>query len=205
MDNIMGFAPHAMSGNNTRKSFKVLDVGYGGTNRVFDFYPDCKPIQIDKKLGWDVMKNGLPDGQYDVIFANHFIEHIDDPDLFLDECKKIMSRHTVLDIGTPNLCAWFNRVLFLFGYLPHSYEVSYRKGYGRAFNWNDEIMGGHIRVFSVQALVQMLTSHGFRIISVVGEKSNYPCNFIINNIDKFLTWLNPSLASSFRIKCTLPS
>lgn len=184
--------------------FKVLDVGGGHTNRALELYPeDCEILTIDKKFGWDVLEQGLPDGQWDIILANHFIEHIVDPDYFLEECKRVMNESTVLDIGTPNLCAWFNRILFLFGYLPHSYEVSFRKGYGRAFNWNNEVMGGHVRVFNVPSLVNMLRDHGFKILSVVGEESFYPCNPLIKLTDKLLTQLSPTLASSFRVKCTL--
>jgi len=194
----------AMSGNLIQESFEVLDVGDGGTDRVYDFYHYATHIKrVDKKSDWNILEKGLPEGVWDVIFANHFIEHIDDPDFFLDECKKVMRSETILDIGTPNLCAWFNRILFLFGYLPHSYEVSYRKGYGRAFNWNEEEMGGHIRVFSVPALVQMLKDHGFKIISVKGEASLYKSYPVVNFIDRLLTRLSPTLASSFRVKCTL--
>lgn len=181
----------------------IVDVGCGDSDIVKKFYPNSTVTKVDKKLGHDVLEDGIPDGEWDVIFANHIIEHLDDTDKFLEHCSKAMSSNTVLDIGTPNLCAWFNRILFLFGYLPHSYEVSYRKGYGRAFNWNNEEMGGHLRVFSVPALLQMLKDHGFKIVSVVGEESYYPCNIIIRLVDKFMTKLSPSLASSFRVKCTL--
>lgn len=187
----------------SRQIKRVLDVGCGGSTIVSSFYPSHKVTKIDKKTGWDVLKEGLPRGKWDVIFANHIIEHLDDPDLFLRYCKRVMGKNTVLDIGTPNLCAWFNRILFLFGYLPHSYEVSYDKGYGRAFDWNNEVMGGHIRVFNVPSLVQMLKDHGFKILSVKGEESLYKTNAVIRYIDKFLTWLSPTLASSFRVKCTL--
>lgn len=183
--------------------FNVLDVGCGDSDIVHKFYSPTKLRKVDKKRGWDVMVKGLPKGKWDVVFANHVIEHVTDPDKFLEYCKEVMNPYTVLDIGTPNLCAWFNRILFLFGYLPHSYEVSYVKGFGRAFNWNDEEMGGHVRVFSVPALIQMLKFHNFKIVSVVGERSLYKTNWLVGFIDKVATMLSPELASSFRIKCTL--
>ena len=202
------FARSAMFGRNIQMSSlngkrqKVLDVGSGTSRRVYDFYPDADVTGLDKTSGWDIMELGLPIGNWDVIFANHVIEHLDDPDFFLDEAKAIMNEKTVLDIGTPNLCAWFNRILFLFGYLPHSYEVSYRKCYGRAFNWNQEETGGHVRVFSVPALIQMLYDHQFKIRSVIGEASFYPCALPITLFDRFISHV-PSFASSFRILCTL--
>lgn len=186
--------------------FTILDVGAPDKKRAKELYPDAAHIRsLDLINGWNVMTMGFPreSFRYDVILANHFIEHVDDPDKFLEMCKENMTENTILDIGTPNLCAWFNRILFLFGYLPHSYEVSYRKGYGRAFNWNNEPMGGHLRVFSVPSLIQMLKYHEFRIISIKGEESFYPAYPIIKFIDRLFTRLSPSLASSFRVKCML--
>ena len=196
-------------GNNTRTSFsiskrRILDIGCGKSDIVHDYYPDSEVTGIDKKWGWDALK-GLPPGEWDVLFANHIIEHLHDPDLFLENCKKVMGKNTVLDIGTPNLTAWFNRALFLFGYVPHSYELSYRKGYGRAFDWNKEEMGGHLRVFTVDALLDMLKDHGFEIIGCVGEKSYFPCNFIIRFVDFLMTKASPKMASMFRVKCRLVS
>ena len=64
-------------------------------------------------------------------------------------------------------------------------------------------MGGHVRVFNVSALVQMLKDHGLKVTSATGEASLYKTNWIIKTIDRFMTKLSPTLASSFRVKCTL--
>jgi len=183
---------------------KVLDVGGGDGKRAKEeFYPDSEIMTIDLKNGWDVMKLGLPEGKWSIILANHFIEHIPDPDYFLSECRRIMQPGTILDIGTPNLCAWFNRILFLFGYVPHSVELSKRFNVGKAFGWNNEELGGHIYIYTPRALADLLKKHGLSVFSITGESSTYPCNFIIKLIDKLMTWISPSLASAFRIKCTL--
>jgi hypothetical protein len=183
---------------------KVLDVGgKDGLRARNEFYPGADVTVIDLEFGWDVMEEGLPRGNWDVILANHFIEHVSNPDYFLEECRNIMSPHTILDIGTPNLAAWFNRILFLFGYVPHSMELSTRFNVGKAFNWNDEGLGGHVYVYTVPALKQLLEHHGFKIISVHGEPSTYDAGPIISVVDKFFTKMNPNLASAFRIKCTI--
>ena len=183
---------------------KVLDVGGNDGKRAREeFYPNSDVLTIDLKNGWDVMKLGLPKDKWDVVLANHFIEHIPDPDYFLDECTKVMREGTILDIGTPNLCAWFNRILFLFGYVPHSVELSKRFNVGKAFGWNNEELGGHIYVYTPRALSDLLTKHGFKVYSITGEASTYPCHPVIRWIDKLMTWISPSLASAFRIKCTI--
>ena len=182
---------------------KVLDVGGGDGRRCAEeFYPGSEITVLDLKNGYDVMKKGLPRDHWDVILANHFIEHVSDPDYFLKECWNVMvPSHTVLDIGTPNLTAWFNRALFLFGYVPHSVELSRVHNVGKAFDWNEEELGGHVYVYSVPALVQLLTKFGFKITSVTGEASTFPCNPVIKIVDRAMTALSPNLASAFRIKC----
>jgi hypothetical protein len=114
-----------------------------------------------------------------------------------------MRKDTILNIGTPNLTAWFNRVLFVLGYVPHSVELSTEINPGKPFGWGKEGLGGHIRVFTVSALIELLKHHGFKILSVEGEVSTYPCHLILKTIDRLCTKLSPSLSSAFRIKCTL--
>lgn len=182
---------------------KVLDVGgKDGRRAREEFYPGSEVTVVDLETGWDVMEDGIPKGDWDVILANHSLEHFSNPDLFLEECRNVMSPRTVLDIGTPNLAAWFNRILFLFGYVPHSMELSTKYNVGKAFDWNKEGLGGHIYVYTVPALLQLLKHHGFRILSVQGEHSTYVCNRFITFVDRLAT-MNVNLASAFRIKCTI--
>ena len=182
----------------------VLDIGGSDGKRASsEFYPYSIVTTIDIKSGWDVMKKGLPKGTWSLLLANHFVEHIQDPDYFLDECKKVMNPWTTLEIGTPNLVAWFNRLTFLFGYVPHSVELSKRYNVGKPFGWNREELGGHIYVYTPKALTELLERHGFNVYNVTGEASTYPCHPVIRWIDELMTWISPSLASAFRIKCTL--
>ena len=196
----MESAKTVTSGKNTPRSFKVLDVGGNDGARCRSHFPDAEIEVIDIKNGWDVMTYGIPYGPWDVIFANHFIEHITDPDYFLEECRKAMKHDTILEIGTPNLNSWYNRIFFLYGYLPQSYEISYRKIYGRAIEDGTK-PGGHVRVMNIPSLINLLKDHKFIIVEVEGEASNR--TGFIGFIDKFITKLNPNLASAIRIKCAL--
>ena len=187
----------------SRKKMKILDVGGKDGSRCQKHYPEDEITVLDIIYGWDVMENGLPEGDWDIIFSNHSIEHFPDPDFFLEECKRIMNQHTILELGTPNLAAWFNRILFLFGYVPHCVELSKKFNVGKPFNWGNEPMGGHIYVYTVPALKDLLKKHGFSVTSTTGESSTYPCNIIIRLIDKLATWISPNLASAVRLKCIL--
>ena len=176
----------------------ILDVGGNNGLRSRKAYPEASIKVLDKLDGFDVEKNELPSGNWDVILCNHIIEHLGDVDDFLEKITRVINRG-VLEISTPNMCAWFNRLLFLFGYLPHSYEVSRLYNVGKAFGWNSERLGGHIRLFTPLALTQLLKQHGFKILSVKGERNTeYPACGLIKILDKVLT-INPNLSSSFRI------
>lgn len=182
---------------------KILDVGGNDGLRARKQFPNAEIEVIDKKHGWDVMQYGLPAGPWDVIFANHIIEHLENPDFFLEECKRQMKHDTILEIGTPNLTAWFNRFFFLLGYVPHSMELSKEFNVGKPLNWNDEPLGGHIFIYTIPALLQLLKHHGFKVKSVEGECSTFPASLLVLTLDKLLTRVNPNLASAFRIKCTI--
>lgn len=180
---------------------KIYDIGGNDGLRSRLAYPLADITVLDKKTGFDVEQQEIPRGYYpaDILLANHLIEHLWDPDSFLDKCYRAMGNETILEISTPNLAAWFNRALFVFGYLPHSYEVSHTHNVGKISAWNKEKVGGHIRLFTPYALTQLLKKHALKVIDVQGEYSTYPCNLVIKVIDRVLT-LNPNLASAFRIK-----
>jgi len=200
-------AKTVMSINSTLTSSSVgknvLDVGGGDGVRCRKHFPEATITTIDLKNGWDVMRDGLPLGNWDIIFANHSIEHFSDPDFFLEECRRVMRPHTILEIGTPNLAAWYNRILFLFGYVPNHVELSTKVNIGKPFNWGEVPLGGHKFVYTVPALLELLDHYHFKVISVEAEYSTYAISPIVLAVDKFLTDINRNLASAFRVKCTL--
>lgn len=187
------------------KNLKILDVGGGDGSRCRLHYPDADITVLDLQHGWDVMAQGLPDGEWNIIFSNHSIEHFSDPDYFLEECKRVMKPKTVLEIGTPNLAAWYNRILFLFGYVPNHIELSKRFNVGKPWSWGNVPLGGHKFVYTIPALLQLLNHYNFKVISVEGEYSTNAISKLILVFDKILTKINRNFASAFRVKCTLSS
>ena len=180
---------------------KVLDLGCGDGQRGKREFPTAEVVGVDIQDDWDVERDGLPEGVWDVLFAHHLIEHLWDVDRFLDACADVMvPGYTKLVIGMPNLASWVNRLLFLFGYLPRCYEVSTRYNVGKPFGWARDGLGGHTRVFSVGAFVQLLEAHGFIITRLVGEPSTAPCPFFVRWVDRLLTRWRPSLATAFRVE-----
>jgi hypothetical protein len=186
----------------------ILDIGSGTEERIKLYHKIDDVVDtiysLDKKYGFDLDTNTFPQGNWDLLFANHIIEHVHDVDRFIKSCVSVMRKNTVLEIGTPNMCAWFNRILFLFGYLPHSYELSSVFNVGKIKKWKYEELGGHIKVFTPKALCELLELYDLKVISCVGESSTYSKNPILKFIDGLLT-KNVNLASAFRVKCTLQS
>ena len=57
---------------------------------------------------------------FDCIVAGELIEHLDNPDLFLKECHRILRKNGKLIITTPNRESWWNRLV-------KSYYIKYHK------------------------------------------------------------------------------
>jgi hypothetical protein len=57
-------------------------------------------------------------------------------------------------------------MFLLLGYQPLFTEVSQKYGVGHPFRW--WIGAGHIRLFTLKALIELVTIHKFRIVSKIG-------------------------------------
>jgi SAM-dependent methyltransferase len=139
----------------------------------------------------DISISKLPftDSFFDVVFCGEVIEHLFDPDFFLDEVYRVLKPNGTIILTTPNLGAWFNRGALLLGFQP-SISVSLRnpevgKPFGKTFE--KKTSGGseaHIRFFTKRALEELLQIHGFRIQSLQGSFYSKPANH--QYISKFM-------------------
>ncbi|MFG7946847.1 MULTISPECIES: class I SAM-dependent methyltransferase [Streptomyces] len=109
---------------------------------------------------------GLPfaDGSADAVLFSEVIEHLVDPDAALDELHRVLRPGGHLLLSTPNLAAWYNRALLLFGTQPLFSEVSLRGIHGRP---GSQVVG-HLRLYTARALRSMLPAAGFRVVRVAG-------------------------------------
>ncbi|MEV4943530.1 class I SAM-dependent methyltransferase [Streptomyces zaomyceticus] len=104
------------------------------------------------------------DGCADAVLFSEVIEHLVDPDQALDEIQRVLRPGGHLMLSTPNLAAWYNRVLLLVGWQPVFSEVSLRGIHGRP---GTEVVG-HLRLFTARALYSLLQSAGFEDIRITG-------------------------------------
>lgn len=109
---------------------------------------------------------GLPlaGGSVDVVIMSELIEHLVDTDAALAEARRVLVPGGTLLLSTPNLAAWYNRALLLFGIQPLFTEVSLRGIYGRP---GREVVG-HLRLFTRRALHGLLAANGFVDIAITG-------------------------------------
>lgn len=143
---------------------------------------------------------GLPlaAGVLDVVVFSEVVEHLVDTDAALAEIRRVLAPGGTLLLSTPNLAAWYNRVLVLLGVQPLFTEVSIRAIYGRP---GSEVVG-HLHVFTRRALVQILAANGFVDIEVRGAPyHDVPRPF--RPLDRALCRL-PGLASILLARATKP-
>jgi len=161
-------------------------------------------LKLAKKRGmnvkWCDLEQGLPfkDASFDVVYAAELIEHLYNPDFFLEECNRILRPKGVIIISTPNLQAWYNRMLFMFGIQPIFYEVSTRSpqigsGILRRIK-KGQAPVGHVHVFNKAGLVDILREEGFEMLDFVGAQFHALPRFV-HALDKAFN-RRPSLASN---------
>lgn len=167
---------------------KILDVGCGDGNFSVLLREACGAkevygIEISEKAMESANKNGVKayqlnideddfpfeDNYFDAIFAGEVIEHLFDPDHFLDGVYRTLRGGGLLVLSTPNLAWWINKIAIFFGFQPYSMNVSSRYSIGHIYEGKNIITSfDHIRLFTLRSLKPLLMLHGFHIKEVKG-------------------------------------
>lgn len=200
---------------NLDKPVKILDVGCGiGALGYFLFKknPNLKIFGIDISAAGikTAKKNGVigkvadiekkwpfQSKSFDLVFGQEIIEHLVDTDIFIKESSRVLKKDGLLVITTPNLGAWYNRILLLLGFQPFFTEVStIDKTLGISFTRKLTKVReplGHLRVFTLRALKDLLKLHKFKPVTVKGGKAFFLPRFI-HPFDELMSNF-PSLSS----------
>jgi SAM-dependent methyltransferase len=114
-------------------------------------------VDLNQKAGLP-----FPDACCDCIHAGEVIEHLFSPDWLLSEIARLLKPSGYAVLTTPNLASWRNRFVLLLGWQPFGTEVSthYVVGNPRAARG---ILPGHIRVFTLKALVELVARYGLTV------------------------------------------
>jgi methionine biosynthesis protein MetW len=142
----------------------------------------------------------LPDQSVDVAVLGEVIEHVFDPDACIEEVRRILRPGGALIVTTPNLASWLNRILLCLGVQPVFSETSTRKKYGhwlRALGQGKDTVQGHLKLFTLGALTQMLADLGFEVVSATGHKCYMLEEHPLANVVESIFRMRASLASGF--------
>ena len=167
---------------------RLLDIGCGvgaigrylqdglGAQEVYGVEISEKRMRAAQSLGVqavqaDLNSEPLPfdDGSFDGVFCGEIIEHLTDTDHLLDEIGRTLSPRGVCVLTTPNVAMWPNRLALALGWQPFDTSVSLRHEVGRpkalVSSWGCR---GHLQVFTLRAMRELLAVHGFRVLEVDG-------------------------------------
>lgn len=120
---------------------RVLDLGSGDRFLKNEFenrrivYKDYDIYDINFETDKFTDKNN----QFDLIVSLAVLEHIENPNLFLNECKRVLKKNSYLYLSTPNL------------------------KYSKDIFWDDPT---HVKPYSATSLEIILKSKGFRDIKI---------------------------------------
>lgn len=103
------------------------------------------------------------EASFSVIVAADVIEHLVNTDGFIEECRRMLKRHGVLVISTPNLAYWLNRLRLARGWVPWSYP-----GVSSTFRRSDTVDRNHIRISTPAEWLGFFEHAGFEILYRTG-------------------------------------
>lgn len=169
---------------------KILELGCGegslgyrikeilGNAEIYGLDISAGALKLAKEKGLIVKRADLNEGipydsqEFDLVFSNQVIEHIDNTDLFIKESFRVLKKGGYFIVITPNLSFWLNRIIFLFGIYPIFLEAStIDKTIGMGFlkkSISEKEPVGHKRVFNLPALLDMIRLYGFKIEKIEG-------------------------------------
>jgi SAM-dependent methyltransferase len=167
--------PHILDAAGFFPSAYIFTRLYPGSNvTIYNLYQDDilseAQASIDYRHG-DIGNIDYPDSYFDLVFMGEIIEHIYDIEQCLKEMRRVLRPGGMLVLTTPNLAAWYNRILLLCGRCPTSYHpapLPYSKHDIDALRISNRteyaIHHFHIRVFLLDRLLDYLKHAGFSII-----------------------------------------
>lgn len=202
---------------------KILELGCGEGSlayeikviidaQVYGLDISSSSIKLAKKKGIIARKadinKGIPfkDNTFDLVFSNQVIEHIYNTDIFLKESIRVLKKGGYFIVITPNISFWLNRLVFPFGIYPIFLEVSlYNKtpgmGFLKKFMFEKDAVG-HIRVFNLSSLIDMLKFYKFKIEKIEGIPFSFQMPKFLGFFYFILDWIfskKPSFARDIMI------
>lgn len=99
---------------------------------------------------------------FDVVIAGELIEHLLDPDEFLENARRVLKPHGLLIITTPNLASLGRRLLLLLGKNPFIEISKYE-------SINGFPAVGHVKYFVKNSLLKLIKYHKFDVEELLSD------------------------------------
>lgn len=169
-------------------TFCGLEANAEAARRAQERGFDCREGLADAGLPF-------PSAMFDVVFAGEIIEHVADTDGMLEELHRVLRPGGHLLLTTPNLLAWYNRLLCLAGVTPMYVEHSYRASYGPSWSLCGRVTSavGHLRIFTYTTLAMVLRQDEFEVLWIRGA-ARLPVR-LLWPLDRLVARVRPRMAA----------
>jgi glycosyltransferase involved in cell wall biosynthesis len=192
----LGFtSSHTMALEAVEENADVLDLGCGQGYVATEMAKRAKHVTgVDRYaphstqtpnvefVQWDLDSDKIPMdvSRYDQVFMLDIIEHLRDPEGFMEKLRaaSVASRPEVI-ITTANIGFFITRLMLLLGQF----------NYGR----RGILDRTHTRLFTFSALRELLDQAGYKILEVRGIPAPFPTAVGDNKLGRFLVGLNKAL------------
>jgi len=173
------------------------DIGTSQAETLLSQGFEFRPSDVNQAIPFS-------DREFDVVLCGEVVEHLVDPDATIAEMRRVLKPGGLLVITTPNLAYIPNRLLLSLGVQPLFSETSLRRNYGRFLRalGQGNSAQGHLRIFTLSALLEMLQDHNFEIAMVRGYR--WFQSGLFGVIDGVLA-ARPSFAAGFIVSARRPA
>jgi 2-polyprenyl-3-methyl-5-hydroxy-6-metoxy-1,4-benzoquinol methylase len=131
-------------------------------------------------------------GAYDLIFCGEVLEHLENPDAFIEKVKNHLKNDGYLVLTIPNLASLFNRMSLLLDWQPRGINPSRKMLLNPLlkydYNW------GHVSMFTHYSLQKFLKANGFKVLAVKGVRSGHKGENRLLSFVRALTSIKASFA-----------
>jgi len=178
-----------------RPGARILDLGCGRgyvarefakkaerVTAIDRYEPGIEPASNLDFQRWDLDAGESPVdvSQYDQIFLLDIVEHLKDPEEFLERLRVAAARtRPEIILTTANIAFFVTRIMLLFGHFNYG-----RKGI---------LDRTHTRLFTVNSLRELMEQTGYTIEEIRGIPAPYARVLGLNWMSRALAWLNGML------------
>ena len=186
---------HTMAIDAVKPGANVLDIGCGRgfvaeqfarkakrVTGIDQFAPEKSPAANIEFKNWNLDSEKLPVdvSQFDQVFLLDVIEHLRDPEIFMENLRQATGRHRPeIILTTGNVSFFITRLMLFLGFFNYG-----RKGI---------LDRTHTRLFTFGTLRELLEQTGYKILEVKGVPAPFPRATGNNFVGKSLLALNQLL------------